>query len=187
VITKPSGDVDRQLSDAVADLLLDGEGRRGRREKSGSAEDDDPPDVSAPEEEAASSSVLDGYAALYQGLAAFEAQLRTLGEEGRDREIEYRLVGEGARCLGDLLTRAERGAVADPAMSLVVCWGVEDVLDSLTADLGGHPSEVDRVRLRTTELRSSLETRLAHDNAEDEEFPRFLDWARTEFLGGAAS
>lgn len=190
VIAKPLGDVDRRLADAVADLLLGAEGRLSRREGRAAGDPTDP--LGAPTlEEEAGTSVFDGYAALYQGLAGFEAELRTLGEMGRDDEIKYRLVGEGARCLGDLLTNAERAGEEDPAMSLVVCWGVEGLLDSLES----HPDrawqqrsrrELDSVRRRTTELRASLEVQLNHTNP-DEEFSRFLGWARKEFLRGAMS
>jgi hypothetical protein len=92
--------------------------------------------------------IFDSYAALYQGLAALERQLRELRAADHDQEIEYRLIGEGSRCLGDLLTSAEKSAAEDPAMSLVVCWGVDDVLHALAPLLKRHRGATDAVVAR---------------------------------------
>lgn len=193
VKAKPSGNVDRRLSDAVADLLLDAEGRRERREMRENGDVPEPADLSETSiaQDTVAPSLFDGYAALYQGLAAFEAQLWGLVDKARDNEIRYRLVGEGARCLGDLLSSAQRAAEDDPVMSLVVCWGVDDLLSSLITDadgpwLKGHRSAIESSQRRTRELRSLLEAQLTEDSP-GEEFPRFIEWARKEFQRGATS
>ena len=123
---------------------------------------------------------------VYQAMAAFRAEVAGFVAAGRVREVEHRLVGESARCLGDLVTQAERGADGDPVMSMVVCWAVEEVLAALKPQLKGHSKSVTRIGDRVGLLRTGLEARLAVENATDSEFGRFLSWARAEFVGRGA-
>jgi hypothetical protein len=182
VSAKPSADVNRRLSDSVADLLLDAEARRTRRAAGGEDEDIEPTvePGEQPDHTDAADSIFDSYAALYQGLAAFERQLRELPADSHP-EIEYRLTAEGPRCLGDLLTSAEKTAAEEPTMALVVCWGVEDLIRALAQPLAPYRDSLDAILARTKALRAELEERLVAENSEDAEFERFLQWGRNTF------
>ena len=186
VVRKPSAQITRGLADAIADLLLDDEGRRERDRQRRPEDPDDVDDLGAPvDDHDGSRTIFDGFAALYQGLEGAGRELTRLAEEGRASEVEYRLRGEGSRCLGNLLTTAERGSEKDPTLPLVVCWAVEDLMLTLRHDLAAHQSAAREVRDRVRRLREHLEQRLV-TVAADPEMPRFLTWARQAFLRSAS-
>jgi hypothetical protein len=100
--------------------------------------------------------------------------------------VAYRLTGEGARCLGDVLTTAERGAAQDEALALVVCWGVEQCLLSLRPVLDDYRVPAASVGARAEALRAALEAQLLEMSTDATELARFLAWARRNFVGEAA-
>jgi len=180
---KPSPDVTRSVADAVADMLLDEESRRlrmknGRGGEGAEAGADEDPPVSV---EAEPPSIFDTQAALFQALATLGRELAKLSEEGKDREIRYRLLGKGSRCLGDLLDASERTSEDDPTSALVVLWGVEDLLKTCKPELKGHRKERLGVLAMVEKQRLRLEAVLVAQNDHAPEMARFLEWARSTF------
>ena len=180
---KPSPDVTRRVADAVADMLLDDDSRRlrGKNGRGGEGADDGADEGPPAGVEPEPPSIFDTQAALFQALAAFGRMLAKLSEEGNDREIRYRLLGKGSRCLGDLLDASERTSEENPVSALVVLWGVEDLLSTCKPELKGHSKERLCVLAMVTKQRLRLESLLVAQNDHDPEMARFLQWARSTF------
>ena len=76
------------------------------------------------------------------------------------------------------------GACADVATAVVVCWGVEDVLNESKHQLTGHRPSVRATKKRLTNLRARVEVLLTERNATDPDFRHFLTWSRETFVRG---
>lgn len=179
---KPSPDVERRLADALADLLLSVEARRGRVSVAGGGDDVDPDKEVKDDDQREAPTAFDTFAALFQAMDSFRREVLELVAADRQREVHYRLVGQGARCLGDVLTTAQAVVDEDAATALVVCWAVEDLIGVFAEGLAAYGDEVSHILRRTDQLRTDAEDRVRDGVSDDPELTRFLSWARKTFV-----